>query len=153
IPRFKKTLEELESSLDRWLYVIKRSSRLKEKEMEAIIEKNPIMEKTFSELERISMDEKTRELYEMREIGLHDYNTNIQSAFERGEKKGEKKGEKRGIRKGQKREHKRTIRNTAIKLRSSGMSLEFMSQITELSIPWLKKFFEKIEKSSSKNGA
>ncbi|MCP5493099.1 MAG: PD-(D/E)XK nuclease family transposase [Leptospiraceae bacterium] len=145
IPRFKKTLEELESSLDRWLYVIKRSSRLKEKEMEAIIEKNPIMEKTFSELERISMDEKTRELYEMREIGLHDYNTNIQSAFERGEK--------RGIRKGQKREHKRTIRNTAIKLRSSGMSLEFMSQITELSIPWLKKFFEKIEKSSSKNGA
>ena len=117
--------------------------------MEAIVEKNPIMEKTFSGLERISMDEKTRELYEMREIGLHDYNTNIQSAFE----KGEKKGEKRGIRKGQKREHKRTIRNTAIKLRSSGMSLELISQIIELPIPWLKRFFERIEKANSKNGA
>ena len=156
IPRFKKKLEELESSLDTWLYVIKRSSKLKEKEMKAIIEKNPIMEKTFSELERISMDEKTRELYEMREIGLHDYNTNIQSAFERGEKKGEKKGEERGIkkesRKSKRREHKKDIR-TAIKLRSSGMSLEFISQITELPIPWLKRFFERIEKASSKNGA
>ena len=110
------------------------------------------MEKTFSELEKLSMDEKTLELYEMREIGLHDYNTNIQSAFEKGEKKGEKRGIEKESKQSKRRDHKKDIR-TAIKLRSSSMSLEFISQITELPIPWLKRFFERIEKASSKNGA
>ncbi|MCP5495444.1 MAG: Rpn family recombination-promoting nuclease/putative transposase [Leptospiraceae bacterium] len=148
LPRFKKDLENIQSDLETWLYVIKKSRRLKETDMKALVEKNPILEKAFVELDKLSMDAKTRELYEMREIGLHDYNTNIQSAFE----KGEKRGIKEGIEKGKKRgDRKRTIR-TAIELKKAGMNLDFISKITKLPIPWLEKFFQKVRIENITNG-
>ena len=117
--------------------------------MKALVEKNPILEKAFVELDKLSMDAKTRELYEMREIGLHDYNTNIRSAFE----KGEKKGVKRGIEKGKKRgDRKRSIR-TAIELKKAGMDTEFIAKAVELPIPWLEKFFQKVQIENITNGS
>ena len=65
--------------------------------MQELRSKNPMIEKAIEELEYLSQDEKTRQLYEeLYEEQLKaefDYNSGIYAAFRDGEIKGKLKGE------------------------------------------------------------
>ncbi len=60
---------------------------------------NEYIGEAYNTLIELSADEKRRMEYEAREKALRDYNSQMGSAFKRGEERGEKRGELRGIEK------------------------------------------------------
>ncbi len=82
------------------------------------------MKDAIEQLEEMSADEKERELYEIRERSRLTYNTEIYEARRKGLEDGKKIGEKRG--------EKREKENIAKKLLIKGMSIEEISEITQL---------------------
>ncbi|MCB1193037.1 MAG: hypothetical protein H7A23_12905 [Leptospiraceae bacterium] len=64
-------------------------------------------------------------------------------------KRGIKEGKREGIEKGRKKERIRS----AIELKKAGMNLDFISKITKLPIPWLEKFFQKVQIENITNGS
>ena len=61
--------------------------------MQELRSKNPMIEKAIDELEYLSQDDKTRQLYEEQLKAEFDYNSGIYAAFRDGEIKGKQEGE------------------------------------------------------------
>ena len=64
--------------------------------MKTLEKKNPKIKKAITELKTLSLDKKSRELYESRLKAELDYNTNIKSALNKGREEGIQIGEERG---------------------------------------------------------
>ena len=64
--------------------------------MKTLEKKNPKIKKAITELKILSLDKKSRELYESRLKAELDYNTNINSALKKGREEGIQIGEERG---------------------------------------------------------
>ena len=94
MPKFKKSLEELESNEDKWLYVLKNISKLQN-----LPEKlqNKIFEKLFKVAE---IAKYTHEEWLAYQLSLKDYRDNkaaLKTAIEEGREEGRKEGRKEGI--------------------------------------------------------
>ena len=98
LPKFNKSLDELETLVDKWIYFIKEADSL-----EVIPEslgKVSIIEKALNIANEINLSVKELELLEQRVIMAQDESGRILFAEEKGEKIGEKRGEKIGEEKG-----------------------------------------------------
>ena len=62
---------------------------------------NEYIGEAYNALLELSADEKRRLEYEAREKALKDYNSQMESAFKRGEEQGERRGEERGEKRGE----------------------------------------------------
>lgn len=62
---------------------------------------NEYIGEAYNALLELSADEKRRLEYEAREKALKDYNSQMESAFKRGEEQGERRGERRGEERGE----------------------------------------------------
>ena len=71
---------------------------------------NEYIGEAYNTLLELSADEKRRMEYEAREKALRDYNSQMQSAFKRGEEQGERRGEERGEKRGELRGIEKTRR-------------------------------------------
>jgi len=92
---------------------------------------NPMISKAIGELEFLSQDAKTRQIYEERLKADLDYNTGMADAY----RKGEAKGKQEGILEGEFRNRL----NTARILKNKGFSQEEIIGITGLTIEDLMK--------------
>ena len=92
LPKFTRTLEEIDDNLGLWLYIIKHTSSLDEAAMRTIVDKNPIMKETLKDLRTLSIDPQLLSIEEMRRKGELDYNTNMLVSREQGRAEGEAKG-------------------------------------------------------------
>lgn len=91
---------------------------------------NEYIGEAYHTLLELSADEEKRLEYEAREKALKDYNTQIGSAFKRGEKQGEKRGERQGIEKTRK----------VFKLRMQGKAPEEIAGICDINteeVEWI----------------
>ncbi len=88
-----KHLSKLETKLESWAYFFREVHNLKEEPLQELRSKNPMIEKAIEELEYLSQDEKTRQLYEEQLKAELDYNSGIYAAFRDGEIKGKQEGE------------------------------------------------------------
>ena len=120
LPKFKESKPKTADILEKWLYIIGGD----EKMMEECKKEKGEMKDAIEQLEEMSADEKERELYEIRERSRLTYNTEIYEARRKGLEDGKKIGEKRG--------EKREKENIAKKLLIKGMSIEEISEITQL---------------------
>jgi predicted transposase/invertase (TIGR01784 family) len=91
--KVKSTISNLQSSLESWAYFFKEVHNLKEDTLQELRSKNPMIEKAIEELEYLSQDEKTRQIYEEQLKAEFDYNSGIYAAFRDGELKGRQEGE------------------------------------------------------------
>jgi len=89
----KKSGTEQDTVLD-WMRFFSGKTR---EEMAAVASKNKYIGEAYNTLVELSSDEKKRLEYEAREKALRDYNSQISSAYQRGEKDGLEIGEKRGL--------------------------------------------------------
>jgi predicted transposase/invertase (TIGR01784 family) len=61
LPKFGKTVKEIQSKLDIWLYMFKNTENIEEEEMSIIIDKEPDMANAFKILEYYSSDPEKRQ--------------------------------------------------------------------------------------------
>jgi predicted transposase/invertase (TIGR01784 family) len=83
------SVSNLQSSLESWAYFFKEVHNLKEDTLQELRSKNPMIEKAIDELEYLSQDEKTRQMYEEQLKAEFDYNSGIYAAFRDGKLEGE----------------------------------------------------------------
>ena len=84
--------EQDESGIIRWMRFLGAKSR---EEFEKMAKEDSYIDEAYEMLKHMSADEKKRLEYEAREKAIRDYNSQIQSAEEKGEKRGEQRGERR----------------------------------------------------------
>ena len=140
IAKFDKSLEELETLYDKWLYVLKNLSKLDNRPKEL---RDRVFDRLFEESEIAKFTPLELREYEDSKKAYRDIKNSIDTAkregieegMEKGIKKGIKQGMEKGIKQGieigQKKEHERLL-NTARALFASGISLEQVKQFTGL---------------------
>jgi predicted transposase/invertase (TIGR01784 family) len=82
--------------LDRWLSFFDETTP--EDTLQEIITMDTTIQKTNEKMQFLSNDKETLRLYHLREMGMSDYTTAINTAMEKGEAKGETKGIAKAIR-------------------------------------------------------
>ena len=147
IAKFDKSLEELETLYDKWLYVLKNLSKLDNRPKEL---RDRVFDRLFEESEIAKFTPLELREYEDSKKAYRDIKNSIDTAkregieegMEKGIKKGIKQGMEKGIKQGieigQKKEHERLL-NTAHALFASGMSLEQVRNFTGLTESELKQ--------------
>lgn len=147
IAKFDKSLEELETLYDKWLYVLKNLSKLDNRPKEL---RDRVFDRLFEESEIAKFTPLELREYEDSKKAYRDIKNSIDTAkregieegMEKGIKKGIKQGMEKGIKQGieigQKKEHERLL-NTARALFASGMSLEQVRNFTGLTESELKQ--------------
>ena len=128
IAKFDKSLEELETLYDKWLYVLKNLSKLDNRPKEL---RDRVFDRLFEESEIAKFTPLELREYEDSKKAYRDIKNSIDTAKREGIEEGMEKGIKKGIEIGQKKEHERLL-NTARALFASGMSLEQVKQFTGL---------------------
>lgn len=147
IAKFDKSLEELETLYDKWLYVLKNLSKLDNRPKEL---RDRVFDRLFEESEIAKFTPLELREYEDSKKAYRDIKNSIDTAkregieegmekgIKQGIKQGMEKGIKQGIEIGQKKEHERLL-NTARALFASGMSLEQVRNFTDLTESELKQ--------------
>jgi predicted transposase/invertase (TIGR01784 family) len=130
-----KHLSKLETKLESWAYFFREVHNLKEEPLQELRSKNPMIEKAIEELEYLSQDDKTRQLYEEQLKAEFDYNSGIYAAFRDGEIKGKLEGRLEGKLEGE----IETKLQTARKMREEGFQDDQIMRITGLSESQLRE--------------
>ncbi|MEA3445552.1 MAG: Rpn family recombination-promoting nuclease/putative transposase [Bacteroidota bacterium] len=92
MPKFKKTLNELETKFDKWLYVLKHLDKF-ERIPDKI--KDKIFQKLFKSAELAKLSKEELQQYEASVNTYRDIKNSIDTAFEKGIEKGIEKGERK----------------------------------------------------------
>ena len=95
LSKFKKTLEELVSELDRWTYFLKHGAQLDLDHLPPPLQ-NAGITKAVEGLVMLSLDDQKRHEYTMRRIWEMDQRAYIQGALQKGRAEGELKGRTEG---------------------------------------------------------
>jgi predicted transposase/invertase (TIGR01784 family) len=132
LPKIGKKMASLQTDLERWIYFFRNAHKLKEEPLQNLSSNNPMLSKAIGELEFLSQDAKTRQIYEERLKADLDYNTGMADAFRKGEAKGKQEGILLGKEKGILEGEFRNRLNTARIMKDKGFSQEEIMEITAL---------------------
>ncbi len=116
MPNFRKTEDELESRLDKWLYFIKHLVDLQE--MPRIFGGEPVFERAFEKAELVRLDSAEKARYEESLKVYRDLKNSIDTARDEGREEGREEGYETGLEKGRKSERVAIL----AKLMARGMS-------------------------------
>ncbi|MEI8295266.1 MAG: Rpn family recombination-promoting nuclease/putative transposase [Alphaproteobacteria bacterium] len=118
LPKFTKTIHQLENITDKWMYFFKYCKKTSESDVAAIVGNDSIIERAYNELNRFNWSEIEMNTYEQEEKHERDHLSLMGSKYDEG---WEKRGEK-----------------IARKLLDMGMSVEDVHKGTGLSIEKIK---------------
>jgi len=133
MPKFNKTLEQLETRFDKWLYVIKNLHKL-ERIPENLQEK--IFEKLFEVAEVAQFSQEELMSYEDSLKYYRDLKNSLDTKFEEGKEEGIKEGREEGIKEG--------IMSTAINLLKMNLPISQISEATGFSEQEILKIKEEL---------
>jgi predicted transposase/invertase (TIGR01784 family) len=126
MPKFNKTLDELETRFDKWLYVLKNLNRL-DRVPDRLRER--IFEKLFEVAEIARFTPEQMQSYEDSLKYYRDIKNSLDTAREEGFLEGEQKGREEGLKEG---ELKSKI-EIARKMLLQNMDIAFIASVTGLS--------------------
>ncbi len=132
MPKFTKTIDELETHFDNWLYVLKNLENLTDRPAKL---QERIFNKLFEQAEIANFDDEEYSKYEESLKTYRDLKNSFDTAREEGREEGRREGREEGKREGGK-EEKITI---AGKLKRQNVPPEIISQSTGLRIEEIKK--------------
>jgi len=138
LPNFTKSLEELGSQGDRWLYLLKHLAYLRDQPKELA---QQIFEEVFRLAEISKFTPQERWEYEESLKTFRDIKNALDTAINDGIKIGEERGEKRGIELGKKRGEQEKAIAIANELKALGMSKEVIKQATGIDIDRIEHIF------------
>jgi predicted transposase/invertase (TIGR01784 family) len=137
--KFAKTDNELESDLDKWLYVLKNLSRMNKL---PVYLRKPVFEKLFSIAEYINLTKEEKTMYDSSQKRRWD-NQNVleytmkesmEKGMEKGIQIGIEKGIAQGIEKGIEKGKLEEAKEIAREMKKDGLPLSQISKFTKLSI-------------------
>ena len=99
LPKFAKSVEELASGLDKWLYFLRHAAKMDTEAVPAALQQ-PLVLRALEELKMLTQDDLERERYEARLKAQRDHNSLVRYALEaqeKGRQEGRQEGEKIGI--------------------------------------------------------
>ncbi len=130
MPKFNKTVDELETRFEKWLYVIRNLNRL-EKIPDKLRES--VFEKLFkvAEIAQFTPDQVLS--YEDSLKYYRDMKNSLDTAFEEGKEEGIEEGIEQGFEKGIERGRKEIV----LLLDSRGKSVKEISELTGLTAEWI----------------
>ena len=131
LPKMPEADSEITDVFTAWIEFIKNPISSNLKQMEMTVEE---IREAKEELFRISSNEKERMLYEDRRASLLDK----VSALENAERKGLQKGLQQGLEKGLEQGLEKGKKETAKNLLDKGLDVEFVSEVTGLSVDEIK---------------
>ena len=149
LKKFKKSLEELETDTDRWIYFIKEADALNAIPKE--FDDNDMFAKAFNILEESAWTREERIAYmktidlrwqekhritAAREDALKD---GIEQGIEEGKKEGIEQGRKDGIQQGIEQGEKKRNCEIAINMLAANIELDTISMVTGLNVDEIKK--------------
>lgn len=120
-----KPLEELKTDRDKWFYLLKNASVIREKEVHSL-KKQPIFRRALERLERISSDPATRKEYEASINDHRDHMAVMSASWNEGRKEGKEEGLKEG-----KEQALKQLENIARALKAE-MPIDQISKLTGL---------------------
>lgn len=132
MPKFTKSLEELETHFDKWLFILRNLNKLTERPIRL---QERIFKKLFLEAEIANFDEAEYQDYEHSLKVYRDLKNSFDTAIEKGRKEGIEEGMKKGRKEGEKQKSIQIAR----KLKEQGVTLDLISQSTGLTIEEIEK--------------
>lgn len=133
LPKFNKTLDELKTNIDYWMYFFKHAQHTPPQELEKLCSHGNCIGQAYQALDQYYWTEEERDAYAGAKKKQLDDQAKLASALNRGEAKGLKKGYKKGIEKGRQEGLNEGKRAIALNLLLSGMTLATVGQMTGLS--------------------
>ncbi len=91
LPKFTKTLEELETLSDKWLYFLRWAHQLKT--IPSSMRSEPMIAKAFTRARLSQLTRRGEAIYERQSMVLHDYRNSILYAYKKGEERGRQKAQ------------------------------------------------------------
>jgi len=135
LPKFQKTLEELESLTDKWLYFLKAARKLES--VPSVMDNVPAIKKAFAIANQANMTRAELDDLEHRAIFIHDQRNAIKKGERLGREAGRREGLKEGIEQGELRA-KLAIAQQLLNIlddqsisRTTGLSLEAIAQLRD----------------------
>ena len=126
LPKFNKSIDELETMEDKWYYFLKHAEE--SNQIAPIFASNPEIKEAYGVLEQVRWSEKELLEYDRVAMGILDTLGALSAARKEGLEEGEKKGLEKGLEEGEKEASKRI----AIQLLSLGLPLETISLATKM---------------------
>ena len=139
MPKFNKTIDELETRYDKWLYVLSNLSRLP-RMPEAL--KDAIFEKLFKVATVADYSDSEQITYNFAQNNYIATKDAINFAEDEGREKGRKEGRKEGREEGIKEGRINTLSNIAKSLKSKNKSDKEIAELLNITINELKKILK-----------
>ncbi|MEL6777982.1 MAG: Rpn family recombination-promoting nuclease/putative transposase [Cyanobacteria bacterium J06597_16] len=127
LPKFTKTIDELDSLTDKWLYFLKEADNL-----DAVppnLEKEAAIHDAFEIAQQSRLTRDEMEVLDKQAMFIHDSRNAVRLGIQQGLKKGLQKGLEQGIEQGKREERVAIARSLIGKLSATDIS-----QITQLSV-------------------
>jgi predicted transposase/invertase (TIGR01784 family) len=131
MPKFNKSVDELETRFDKWLYVLKNMTRL-DNIPEKLREK--IFLKLFETAEIARFTPEQAKSYEESLKHYRDLKNSLDTAHDEGYEEGIEEGIKLGIEEGRKEGIEEGRKEIIINLHNSGMDIEDIAKLTKIDI-------------------
>ena len=143
ISKFDKTLEELDTLYEKWLYALKNLYKLTQRPKELC---DKVFDRLFEEAEIAKFTPQEMREYEASMKAYRDIKNSIDTAkregiaegMEKGMKQGMEKGMKQGMEKGKAEGKHEANTETAQRLLAMGLSAEQVAKATQLSLEIIK---------------
>jgi len=140
LPKFDKTLEELETLTDKWIYFMKTARTLRSVPEE--LGNVPELCKAFAIANEANLDADELDDLERREIFIQDQRGAITKATRIGIEQGRKEGVEQGIRQGKQQLQQLVV--SLLERRVGPLSPEIKTRISQLSIEQLENLGEAV---------
>jgi predicted transposase/invertase (TIGR01784 family) len=104
LPKFTKSLAELSSGLDFWLYFLRYAEMMDTEAVPSVLQQQPLVVRALEELKMLTQTDLERERYEARRKAQLDHNTLLKEAqmigLEKGREEGREEGRQLGLQEG-----------------------------------------------------
>jgi predicted transposase/invertase (TIGR01784 family) len=100
LPNFQKSITELSSPMDKWIYFLKHAEDISQAEFSRIIERDPVLTKAFQELDSFAWTPAELSYYTSMEMKISGQQDAIKTAAREGKAEGRAEGLVEGLVKG-----------------------------------------------------
>ena len=137
LPKFQKSIDELSTISDKWMYFFKNAEETTESDLEKLVGKDMIIERAYDELDRFHWNEEELLTYDQAEKYEGAYIASMAQKYDEGLEKGREEGLEKG-----KRERELEI---AKSLLLQGVDIDIIASTTQLSQQDIKKLLQKVK--------
>ena len=120
LPKFQKSIDELSTISDKWMYFFKNAEETTESDLEKLVGKDMIIERAYDELDRFHWNEEELLTYDQAEKYEGAYIASMAQKYDEGLEKVLEKGREEGIEK------------VARSMLSKGIDVEIIASVTGL---------------------